>query len=920
MAGKQTPLPHIRQGRQHTLHHTRCLPQLPSNLADIRATDEVRRSGRANKGHHTKNADALDEPIPKPKSKPSKTEKKDKASEKAEKAQAARSQSAQSAHSEKGDAGEEEEEEDIIRCVCGDQRDIRGREMICCDICSAWQHNQCLNLPGNDYWNGREYYCEQCKPEDHTELLAAMARGEKPWSRKKSKKPPKWRPSDAKADVKQEKNEAPTPQPVQPPTPTTGQTTAQSPVPTPSAPPAPAPEQASNNASNGQAEAKVAKPTTRVLSTADSLQPTKKETPKSQPQSPVGEKRRHEPVVEKESTNKKRRKSSAPQEKTAPPAAPASDLDGLPPKQKPLAERLRDTLAPLITVASDSRGYRIPDGETSKSIATKFALQIDHAAVLRHGEPAGPESPFVLQLRSIMFNVKKNAILIDQLLSGSLKAEEFASMTSEEMASEEKQKEYAAMREANEKQMVLTEETGPRLRKTHKGEEIVGNDDMPTNDDYRAPPPRDRESEDKIPEPQSPARDGEVAVELPEDLSRRAPLTVETSDTQTDGVRRASTTFDINSVFDKVRSPQNDQQAFLQRRQSSIRAQEKTPQGPGVDADIDRLLKDEDGDVEMSGYNDPTIVWQGEIKMQQMEAFNAVARFVAGGDFGQVIPWDKLLSSSLPIQGRIESQKGDEYIRGLASTGSHDVCVLALSPVSPEARAVMDHLYSYFQPRDRWGVVPVDKLDNDAMRDLYLIPIPPGGSNLPPFLDMLEYCTIETPRKEHMMLLTLIAKLPDVKPQVPHNQSTERYPPHEMATGQAAHPVQPPNVPINGPSPSPLTNPHGPAYSPVGASFPPGPNFGNHYAQQQNNGQAQQAPMPTPTPPQPLNPEAVEILGPFIEAPVTVQVLQNPASASMSKDQLMNLRHIMENVPEARVDFNVFHQHLMQKMAPNGQS
>ncbi len=26
-----------------------------------------------------------------------------------------------------------------------------------------------------------KYFCEQCKPEDHKELLAAIARGEKPW-------------------------------------------------------------------------------------------------------------------------------------------------------------------------------------------------------------------------------------------------------------------------------------------------------------------------------------------------------------------------------------------------------------------------------------------------------------------------------------------------------------------------------------------------------------------------------------------------------------------------------------------------------------------------------------------------------------------------------------------------------------------
>ena len=143
----------------------------------------MRRSGRANKGHHTKNQDALDEPPAKPKAK-AKNEKK---------AQAARSNSAQT---------EEEEDDAIIRCVCGDQRDIRGRQMIACDICEAWQHVKCLGLQEGDEWANRTYYCEQCKPEDHVELVAAIARGEKPWNRKKGsrKSNVKARQSDVRPD------------------------------------------------------------------------------------------------------------------------------------------------------------------------------------------------------------------------------------------------------------------------------------------------------------------------------------------------------------------------------------------------------------------------------------------------------------------------------------------------------------------------------------------------------------------------------------------------------------------------------------------------------------------------------------------------------------------------------------------------
>lgn len=780
--------------------------------------------------------------------------------------------------------------------------------MICCDKCEAWQHNRCLNLPESDeYWNKRQYFCEQCKPEDHAELLAAMARGEKPWNRKKGQKPPKSRPSDVKAETKQEKAKVPTP-PAQLPAPS-------APAPAPSAaqaPPAPspAPKDAQQEVTNGQAEAKVIYSAFFAFDYTDLLQPSKKESPKSQPQSPLGEKRRHESVAEKDSSTKKRRKSSAQhQAKAAPQSAVAADISALPHKQRAVAEKLRDTIVPMINSATDSRGYRVPDGETAKSIATRLALQIDRAATEHHGEPAGPDSPFLQHMRSIIFNVKKNAILVDRLLSGSLTPQEFASMAPEEMASEEKQREYAALREAAEKQMVLTEESGPRLRKTHKGEEVVGEEDnAPIDEEFRPPPPRDRDSvsDEKVP-PQSP-RDEQMTVELPEDMGkeRRAPLSIDTADAQADGVRRPSTTFDINLVYDKVRSPQNDQQAFLQRRQSSIRVQEKPSQGPGFDADVDRLLKDEDMDVEMSGYSaDPTIVWQGTISMQSLEPFDAVARFVAGGDFGQVVPWDKLLTPTLPIQGRIEKSKGDEYIRGLASSGTHDVGVLALSPVSPEGREVMDTLYSYFQPRGRWGVVPVDKLGNEAMRDLYVIPIEPGPGNLPDFLDMLEYCTIETPRKEHMILLALIAKLPETKPQPPF----EQYLPQDIA----AAPVAPPaNGPTNGPSPSPV-NPHGPQYSPVGPSFPPSHNYGNPFGAPNNNGHAQQMPMPD-APPHHQPPKAVEIFGPFINVPV-VQYCLTSTGSSMSETQMENLREIVEHVPEVRNDLTLLGRHMKEKEA-----
>jgi hypothetical protein len=917
MTGKQTPptrtATRLPSRPSRLLNARTRTPQSPAD-ADNVAVDETRRSGRANKGQHTKHPDLLDEP-PVPKTK---------AQAKAEKKGSTKGKSdtprAQSAQSE--EQGNEEEDEAIIRCVCGDQRDIRGRQMICCDKCEAWQHNKCLGLPEGDYWEDKTYYCERCKPEDHSELLAAMARGEKPWARKKGSKP-KARPSDINVKP-DDKPSTPQPSVSVPPSPAGAQSVKVSTptsTPAPAAASSPAPAAAplavqTEETSNGHDDSKVPS-ISPLISAPASLMPM--QPIKSQPQSPLGEKRRHEAPAEKANASKKRRKSSQQQEKTTPQASSAGDIDGLPQTQKPFAEKLRDVLAPLIKTASDARGYRIPDGETAKSLGSRLALQVSLAAVAHYGEPVAGDSPFSARLRAIMFNVKKNVILIDRLLSGSLKPQELVAMPTEEMASEDKQKEFAAMREAAEKQMILTEEAGPRLRKTHKGEEVVGEDDFDSHE-FKQPTLRDRESVPEDAPVQSPV--GQRPPESPADATH--PLSMDTATTPTDSVRRPSANFDITSVFDKVRSPQHDQQTFMIRRQSSMQTQER-PQIPVDDADVDRLLKDEDNDVEMSGYSsDPTVCWQGSINMQSMQPFDTVARFVAGGDFGQVVPWNKLLSNVLSVQGRIESSKGDDYIRGIGHSETYDVAVLALSPVTTDGRGVFDHFFTYFQSRGRWGVVPVENTGAGIMRDLYIIPIEAGGSNLPPFIDMLEYCTIETPRKEHMVLLALVAKLPEVKPELPPTEHFERFPAQEIANVQVAQPAPPAppmNGPSNGPSPSPVNNPHGPQYSPMAASFPQ-PQYGQPYPPAAlPNG----PPLPMPgasIPPHHQIPKALEIMGPYIDAPVIVHILVNNLSRGLpiSEEQMMNLRHIVEENPDARTNFDAFTEHLQKKNQSKNQN
>lgn len=246
MAGKQTPSMRAHPPKTLRTPHTTATRTTLLNQgtdADTADTEETRRSGRANKGQHTKNHDAIEEPSP---AAPSKSKSQPKVDKKGQGKGQAKGNSVRAQSTQSLEAPEEEEAgEDIIRCVCGDQRDIRGRQMICCDNCAAWQHNKCLGLPEGDFWNEKNYFCEQCKPENHVELLAAMARGEKPWARKKGSKP-KSRPSDIKQESMPQAD-----------TPRQSETPSQSaPAPVEASTPTPAPVQ-TQDATNGHAESKV---------------------------------------------------------------------------------------------------------------------------------------------------------------------------------------------------------------------------------------------------------------------------------------------------------------------------------------------------------------------------------------------------------------------------------------------------------------------------------------------------------------------------------------------------------------------------------------------------------------------------------------------------------------------------------------
>ncbi|KAJ7770201.1 hypothetical protein DFH07DRAFT_806067 [Mycena maculata] len=71
----------------------------------------------------------------------------------------------------------EEEENGVTRCICGREDDPdAGEFMVQCETCKVWQHGLCMGYDSEAQLHDDDYYCEQCRPDFHTEYLKKARR------------------------------------------------------------------------------------------------------------------------------------------------------------------------------------------------------------------------------------------------------------------------------------------------------------------------------------------------------------------------------------------------------------------------------------------------------------------------------------------------------------------------------------------------------------------------------------------------------------------------------------------------------------------------------------------------------------------------------------------------------------------------
>ncbi|KAM0331250.1 hypothetical protein ACHAQA_002920 [Verticillium albo-atrum] len=796
---------------------------------------EPRRSVRATKGQHTKAFD--DQPLEAPKKRGRKKKQQ-----------------------------EEEPEDEIIRCVCGatDQDDDEDDQVwVACDTCGAWQHNVCMGMPDDNL--PEHYYCEQCRPqlEYHKELLSGIAEGRRPWEERqkayrdrkaveaaeKKKKPVKKkagrvskRVSDSKEDVSQAASSQ--------------------------AGDSPAPEAAPKP--KGKKE--VVKPG-----------PTKR---KAQDE---GERdiKTPAPKVRKVSEAEPKRV-----EYVAPADLPAKIADVSDVSHRSVAQALQKAVTIGFSAALKNKQVLVPKDVTPATLSEQWAIQIERAVRDSHPDP----SQYSNRCRTLVSNLKANPELSVGLLQSTLSPPMLAVMTSDQLATKEQQRLNAELRAKSEKQSILVTDDGPRMRRTHKGEEIVENDAENQNEEARPAFRRPSARDQHLDATENESSRTENSVELP----AHAPLHVDTQGTQ-QSPRQPD--FDINKVFSSVKSPTGHE-----RRPSG---QVFHGNGPGVDPDVDRLLQDETDSPPYSptDESEPDVVWRGSIAMNTIADFPATAKFVAGANLAASIglPWSTLIPKRMAVAGRIDEQKAIEYLCGLRYSDKTDVVVVALSPLSESSRPEFRRLFDYFSSKKRYAVIGQKAVGN--VRDTYLVPVPAGDSGLPEFLLNFSDNLIPQRRADPVLLAVFVYRNLDQQQQ--HGPGATQSPVTNASTPTPAGQVNrqqsvsgPAFSPAMGqspfahPSPSPITSNGHPtqgAHQVVPPTQPPHGYAQREPSEEEMNQLRQQG-------------EAIarEVLGPFIDC-ATVQFLL-PQAVRMTRREWQVCRGIFERDERARVDLKYLSQ------------
>jgi len=615
----------------------------------------------------------------------------------------------------------------------------------------------------------------------------------------------------------------------------------------------------------------------------------------------------------------------SPQQKTPPSDLPVKILD-LDTSRQGAATLMKKALEYSIPIAAKTGIFKLTPDDTIEGKAERLSIRIEDAIYKTHPD----KSAYGKQSRSISSNLKQNQELTIKLLQRTMSPSELAVMSTDDMASSQLKQETAKMKALSDKQSILlTDDDGPRIRKTHKGEEIVGRDDYSGAHDSMSSSRRrsmlDPNADMAVRSRENSPGNDVVSENIDDYQSRDTirqphppgpPLNIET---QRQPVRKQSShaDFDINKVFNSVQSPTGPPSHV--RRQSGHVV---PATAPANDPDIDKLLQDDDGNESPPyspaeyGSADPEIIWRGTVIMDSIATFSGSAKHVAGADLTVTtqMRWHEILQKELRIAGRIDQAKANEYLCSLRYSPPTDVVIVNVTPAGETAASGFRDMFEYFHSKTRYGVLTNKGSGN--IRDTYLVPVATNDP-LPDFIINLEGHHIAEVRVENIMLVVLVIRNEwqpplNALPLNPINYDAGA--PGPNSPSAPTHPaMRNPSLSAPGPAMSPITgqSPFPPNHNNLPPSTPSNNPPASHSVHSKGQSQAQIAA-------QQRDGEEIarRILGDLAQAP-TIGFLM-PQAFQMRPLEWEVIRGILERDDRARTDLTHLSQVLNYTMSQQG--
>ena len=347
-----------------------------------------------------------------------------------------------------------DDDEGETRCLCGDNEDDGGF-MIQCETCKKWQHGECMGYENPEVVQ-ETYACEMCQPDLYKDVPAkedGVEQEGKSQEKTRKKKLTREKPVAVCISKRTQLTRKKSTKRKTPPSDDASEDNSEFSVDEEEVPKPKKPNLTPQSPKKKARTASVAKSPTPAKS---SPQEIKKKPP------PINTARRISHSSPQQRRSSTSLTPSTPHQPLAPTPLATKFADLADQKRVPAARIFAKIFEPLEPTKSESLGLAI-----EHALYTAFATA-------EHGYGEQYKSKF----RSISFNLKdaKNSALRERVLSGELLPEQLVQLSSEEMANQELRAQAEKIREEGVAQSVIKVQTGPRIRRTHKGEEIVGDE------------------------------------------------------------------------------------------------------------------------------------------------------------------------------------------------------------------------------------------------------------------------------------------------------------------------------------------------------------------------------------------------------------------------------------------------------------